>query len=922
MAEPAPASPLPSAPEPEQAPAQSPALQRTADGRVIMRVGDELRTFTDEQAQAVVAEGRGLPATSGEVHESDLQRQFGEGIGTELRTAAEAGADVATLGGYSLVARTLGGEGAAEGLRERYVRNPGAKLAGEIGTLAALTLASGGTGALGTAARLTPGGAALRAGVSAERALAGSGALSEIGALTTAGTVEGGLFGLGQGVQEVALSERDTDLTAESVLAHLGRTTGEGAVFGLLGGAGGGLLSQGAKFGGAAVARRARQALERGEAGIAAKATTGAVGDTASGATAAARAADGTDPIRASMNAIDADARKPLQRLQDQASAAKRIEKQREVFVPGATADLTDIDVGTDLVMSQARKIKPSEAQRALDELPIANFDATRAAAVEMLDSLDAEVAGILGDELKKTALRGRGAAGLAKAVEAGKAARASLTGMTEGSTKLGQRIDPATAFNALNDYKRIIGQAAEHAVDSSAREPLDRFYHQWQQFLESTEHFGGMAKVNQGINPGWSRLLTARTVDSDLVSVAPRKSLSDPFRQGRQGDSAKAQALFDATGDVRGSTRVQNAREWLDAHEDFVRRARETYDLGPETRKQVAKVESAIARVRKQLDDAVKTHADAAAFREIGGPLNDIAGLSTAIKGAKAGLSALANVRDSVDNVAVQTARNDIAQRAARLESVRNAASTVGGAITNASRALVTGSATAVKQALPAAASVAQQSRLQRFEKAYRATTEFERDPQAAVRRTQKAQGDLARFAPKLAAAQATRQVALMQLLADKLPPPEPPSIYGDNPDVPRIPPAQQDEFLRYWRAANDPLSVIEDAAHGKLSPEGIEVLQTGYPELYGALQRSVLTTLEDSDKPPYETRLMLGQLLELPTDPGLEPEMLAALQQSAASVPAPSNEQGGLLAPSQRTAPETAGGQQTNTDRLQTGR
>lgn len=928
MAEPADIAPA------EAPPPQAPGPVRTSDGRVYVRALDgALQSVPEDQAERYLAEGRGQLATPEDVRERELQRQFGEGIGTEIRTGLEAAADTATLGGFSAATRVLGGDEAADAQRERYQRNPGAKVTGELASIGALTLATGGAGgAVGAVARATPAGLALRGGLAAERALNTGRSLSQIGALTAGGTVEGLLFGTGQGIQDIALSEQAQARTAEAALAHLGRTAGEGAVFGALGG-----LGAGAVFaGGGALARRARSALARGENGT--KSLSRMPGARAgAGARASADAASGADVAlttrlsnKADVTVDDtftltlSDNRKPLQRLQDQASAAKRLDDQRGEFITGITRNTDEIHQATDLLAAEARRVKPSNAKRALEQMPIANYDATLARGDELLTEVRMGTEGMLQDALSREGLRGRGATSLAKVRDASEAARLALT--------LGKD-EPAEVWSALNYYKGIVGRAADNARDSTAKEMLDAHYHGLQQYLEDTSLWGGMGKLNEGINPGWTRFLTANAVDEQFLSTAPRKSLSDPFRQGRQGDSAKMQALFDALGDVRGGTRASNFREWVEAQAEFARLADETYELSPRARKLANQVQKARDEILAKLDKAIITHADKRAFDELGGALNDVPFVATVTKSLKAGASSAANVAESVgvragaqagaDAAAGAAARGDLAVRAARLEGVRNAASSVASSIATAARGLVSASSRAVKSALPAAAATVGASKGERFARAYLATRDFEVDPHAAVRRAWRAQGDLGRFAPQLAAAQATRIAALGTLLASKLPQRPPPTIYGDEPEVPEVTPAERDEFMRYWRAANDPLSVIEDAADGRLSFEGVEVLRAGYPELYGSLQEGVLNALQTAEKkPPYRMRLTLGQLLDLPTDPGLEPDMLVALQASAASVAAPTEAEGGVLAPSRRSAPDLSGGQQTRYQSLQTER
>lgn len=871
MAEPA------TTPAPDATTQPAPGPQVTPDGRVLVRTASgELQSVPAEQAERFVAEGRGQLATSSDVAARADQRQYGEGVGNEIRTALEAGADVATLGGFSAATRAVGGQEAADALRKRAEYSPVAKTAGELATLGTLTLATGGAfgEAAGAAAALSPAGAALRAGMAAERVVAGASSLSRVGALGAAGAVEGLLFGAGQGVQDVARAEKYDDMTAESILAHVGRTAGEGALFGGFAG----VAAGGAIEGGRALLGRARRALTAADS-------------------AAPKTSKLADKIDDATGLVE-DARTPVQRLRDQATAGKRLEAEREAFIRDTTSDLTELAEKTDIITERMRGgFKPQQVKRALDEMPIENFDATISDAAERVSKFMEGVDVMSQDPLQLAGLQanGGGAGALARVRKGAEGAIAALRGT------------PDEAFNAIENYKRLVGQARKSARSGPAREAIDLHYTEMQQFLEDPKMWGGASKLNVEINPGWHRKLSADEIDDAFLSDAPRSSVADPFRQARQGDTSKTTALFDALGNASGDTRVQNLREWIDAQADFVKRAEQAYQLGEGSRKLVADVRRAHEAITKKIEMGLRTHADKRAFAELGGVLNEL----PVTKSATAGVKALGSV-----------AAEQMSKRVARLEGLRAAGDGIRASLVDAGRNLARGSFKAVKTALPAATVTLGATKEARFAKAYQTATEYERDPQAATRRVFNAQGETGRYAPQLAAAQAAKIATAGEFLLSKLPRHGAPSLYKEDRDKPpEVTASERDEFLRYWRAVNDPLSVVEDVADGNLSVEGVETLRAVYPELYGQLQNHVLDELAVSEtKPPYKARLLLGQLLELPTDTGLEPEMLVALQESANGTASQAIDQGdgGMLSPSRRSVPDMASNQMTATQRL----
>jgi hypothetical protein len=91
--------------------------------------------------------------------------------------------------------------------------------------------------------------------------------------------------------------------------------------------------------------------------------------------------------------------------------------------------------------------------------------------------------------------------------------------------------------------------------------------------------------------------------------------------------------------------------------------------------------------------------------------------------------------------------------------------------------------------------------------------------------------------------------------------------------------------EFSRRVAAIENPMSILDDLHRGTLSVAATEAVREVYPQLYAEMQSRVLEGLAGSKELlPYEHRIRLGVLFELPTDPTLRPEYIAAIQQSYA--------------------------------------
>jgi hypothetical protein len=71
-------------------------------------------------------------------------------------------------------------------------------------------------------------------------------------------------------------------------------------------------------------------------------------------------------------------------------------------------------------------------------------------------------------------------------------------------------------------------------------------------------------------------------------------------------------------------------------------------------------------------------------------------------------------------------------------------------------------------------------------------------------------------------------------------------------------------------------------------MTQEDSEVLQKVYPRTFAEIQAKVSERCADRNKPlPYQTKIQLGRLLNVPTDPTLDPSVVQALQGSYASHP-----------------------------------
>lgn len=127
-----------------------------------------------------------------------------------------------------------------------------------------------------------------------------------------------------------------------------------------------------------------------------------------------------------------------------------------------------------------------------------------------------------------------------------------------------------------------------------------------------------------------------------------------------------------------------------------------------------------------------------------------------------------------------------------------------------------------------------------------------------------------------------ATQQRAI-DYLASKIPPaPQAMNTLQPHLDKSTPPPAEMAKFLRAVRAVEDPTSVLESLQKGDITPEQVDALKVVYPEMYGQLQKQIMSEVAAlGDKQiPYAKAQALSELFGVPLHPAMRPEFIAAQQ------------------------------------------
>lgn len=112
---------------------------------------------------------------------------------------------------------------------------------------------------------------------------------------------------------------------------------------------------------------------------------------------------------------------------------------------------------------------------------------------------------------------------------------------------------------------------------------------------------------------------------------------------------------------------------------------------------------------------------------------------------------------------------------------------------------------------------------------------------------------------------------------------------------------PAEIDRFARRVRAAQNPVSVLDDVSRGHVTAEAVETLREVYPRLYEEARAHLLMRAPDvRERLPHQLVVRMSALFDVPLISSMEPENIAAIQAIAPSTGAPEQAQQGMAAPS----------------------
>lgn len=808
---------------------------------VVHPVTGGIVSIPDEQLAQ--AQNEGFRVAAPDAVAAERQAQQYSGPTHALGALASGVASGATLGLSDAAISGLGGREALQAYEHNY---GGLRTVGEVGgTLLGLGKFAGpGLAAKGLRAASMPSRFAVGAGAAVERHLGGK-ALG----LVARGATEGAIFGAGQGISDLALS--DDPLTGEKIAAALSSNAFTGAAYG--GAFSAGLLGIG----------KAGNAIGKKLAGVGDDGVSKLVGAWDKASSAIGASEPGAITAMFKKNASGVRGFELATKADDIVAKAGDDVFERTQNVMRARDAVADNFSGA-LKESQIKRVvkRGNEGEA---------YAATKAFVSDMRGQFDDMVA--------------RGDVEFARQGTIKKMSKKldKLERKLDFANAIGDETANARAYMQLDSFKRDIGKhtrklkrarGATSDVQNSATR-FEEMYESTRGILEDVGVWGDAGALQKRMNAPWSSQIHAEK--GFLGTITKRV-------EGKWGTSKLAidrEKIGKYVADLRdpnASQTHQGLKQWLDSTQDFADAALESMHLPPAERKAVVELASHTKALRGRLDDAAEaislsnTLADMGKKGDANAVLGGIAG--HAVLGGPAG-AALGTAASIVTNPAsmihkVATVGRLVGKVDARL------AGGVKGFLRRSGRKAAVG---APRLTQPSYSFLDKHNRFSQREKDVRHRAEN----RVAVREQAMQQtAGMADTHPAAAQAAVDRLEAKNDFLLRKLPIGADSLMLGRAPQLSK---AEMDRFLRFDEAANDPMKIPKLLEQGKLSPDHVEAVKAVWPGIYQQMQDDAMDGLAEmsakGQRLPYQEALQLGLLLDIPAHPTMEPKMIAMLQQ-----------------------------------------
>lgn len=848
----------------------------------------------DGQRGTVSADKAGEAFRSGYQFETEAQRQehakeqqYGQGL-APLQAGVEGAARGATFGLSDLLL-SKSGLVDREGMAERQKRNPAAALTGELASAALLNpLGSLGIGAK-VAGRLGAGvdTAARVAGVAPKAVSAIGGALEGLGA-KAAGALVGGegslaaratgkalglaveseAYNISHNLSEAALG--DKDITAERLLANSGQALAVGAGLGF------GMPVAAAA--GQALAEKAKTSIDRTMGLLrdkvlpsAANAIVEPVASMSAAASGAAKA-DVADVLSKPFTTEGAAMRKDL--LEGMTPEAR--DKIAREFMGSLDETFKATKQATRQAFDTAR---PQEVERLLADVPI------QGAAAKAEELLGAAKGAIAEMRAQPDVFTQRGL--IAKLETSVNGFEGRLVNDGVGST--------SELFNLADDFKRTIDkQTAKWGknIPAEAIDTVDKVRgvrDMVKGFLEDPEAFGEAATRQQQFNGAFN---AQRNAEKEMLRLFGDKAVSPSGASYRKLSSVKIDTYLRQVGSGRGDIRDEALQNWLQTSKALTEQIAESHAKAGIDTFDKAGLQSLLDKSIKARGTAEQQFSDLNKLRALD-PFGQF-GTSQIVLGGLPGIakamvdqikspSGLVKTLSAAEGAVLGTSKR-IGQAVDAFTSVAKKGAAAVPARELAAPLIVheLGKAFGVIDPKRRRAEGPGDKKAEAFDRAMHGLSAMVSNPGDAAGKLEGGLAHLAEHAPETRNAVVAKQLSAAQFLYDKAPK-NPAAEMSLNPLIEAWRPSDAEiaKWERYAAAVQDPLGVLDEVESGTVSNEAIEALRAVYPNLYNEIQQTFAGKLGELQKQlPYQKRLTLSALFDLPVDASTAPQFVTAMQ------------------------------------------
>ncbi len=446
-------------------------------------------------------------------------------------------------------------------------------------------------------------------------------------------------------------------------------------------------------------------------------------------------------------------------------------------------------------------------------------------------------------------------------------------------TTEAGIRALAAENYLRLDGMRKAVSPLAKfgkspYGLPEIAMHPThggDVLYHEIQQALQNEQIFGKMGAAQAGNNAAFSNSFTVRKEFTGEFGTVLQHELGRPITEI---DSKPTRSFLSGIGDSGADTKKKVVQGFIDGERNRIAAIREHYDMSPAQAAKLAKGEASLNHMEKTVAGAVREAEIVSKIKlqmasEAGHGLGGMFGLVTdLVNRPMAAQSKLRDIAEAMDHVTKtgKSAVNTALDWTAPSSPYRGKAPPP-----HVTAAEIDGVKAAAKS------------------------------PEVMAARVHDMVGtDLHQAAPKIATATAATAARAVAYLATKAPIGSSPIGMIPGKAVRRYTDAELSQWHRDTDAVKHPTQVIADAKHGRFTREGMQALETVYPNMFEELRGYMRTKLADMDRKgllkdmPYEQKQVISRMLHIPVDDTQRGDFIAMMQQSKMA-PAPGQSQGG---------------------------